>query len=90
MRHRIRIGVAALLGAGAIIGLVAATWHDNDEGDPCSLRSTEGLYGISCVGALQPGPGTPFGPAAMVGYIRGDGRGRYFGCLLYTSPSPRD
>jgi hypothetical protein len=79
MRHRIRILCAALVGAGAIFGLVAASWHDEEGAGLCSFHNTEGLYGISCVGALQPGPGTPFGPAAMVGYIRGDGRGRFFG-----------
>jgi len=80
MSHRLRrIIVASVLGLVAVFGLARAAAHDDDGQNVCSFRSTEGLYGISCVGALQPGPGTPFGPAAMVGYIRGDGRGRYFG-----------
>ena len=43
---------------------------------------------VACVGALQAGPGTPFGPAAMVGYIRGDGRGRFFGDVSLNSGAP--
>lgn len=89
MSHRNRIVFLALLTVGAVFGLVAAAWHDDDNGGGvCSFRSTEGLYGISCVGALQPGPGTPFGPAAMVGYIRGDGRGRFFGDVSLNTGAP--
>src|SRR5215831_18708392 len=86
MRHRKRqFVVASLLALVGVFGLTRASAHDDEGQNVCSFRDTEGLYGISCVGALQPGPGTPFGPAAMVGYIRGDGRGRFFGDVSLNS-----
>ena len=89
MNHRLRISLAVLLGVGGVLGLAAASWHDDEDGaGVCSFRNTEGLYGISCVGALQPGPGTTFGPAAMVGYIRGDGHGRFFGDVSLNTGAP--
>jgi len=89
MNHRsIRILAASVLGLGSALVLGAAAWHDDDGLNVCSFRSTEGLYGITCVGSLQPGPGAPFGPAAMVGYVRGDGRGGFSGDVSLNTGAP--
>jgi hypothetical protein len=84
----IRILAACVVGLGAVLVLGAAAWRDDDGQNVCGFRNTEGLYGISCVGSLQPGPGAPFGPASMVGYIRGDGHGRFFGDISLNTGAP--
>ena len=53
----------------AVFWLSPAASHEDQDQNVCSFRDTEGLYGISCVGALQPGPEIRlFGPlrAAVV------------------------
>jgi hypothetical protein len=75
----------ALAGTLAIGGLVLAGMTPaRSEASPvraCSFRNTEGLYGFNCTGFFPPTtPGsTALQPIGFVGFVRGDGAGRFFG-----------
>lgn len=72
----------ALAAAVSALGLV----HGGTpaEGRPvrfCSFRNTEALYGFNCTGFFPPTtPGSAaLQPIGFVGFVRGDGRGRFYG-----------
>jgi hypothetical protein len=75
----------ALAGSLAIGGLLLAGMTPaRSEASPvraCSFRNTEGLYGFNCSGFFPPTtPGsTALQPIGFVGFVRGDGAGRFFG-----------
>ena len=72
----------ALAAALSALGLVHG--GSSAEGRPiraCSFRNTEALYGFNCTGFFPPTtPGSAaLQPIGFVGFVRGDGRGRFFG-----------
>jgi hypothetical protein len=75
-----RTAIVAALFVTILVGAGFAE-EGNDPGRACSFRNTEGLYGFNCTGFFPPTtPGaTALQPIGFVGYVRSDGRGRFFG-----------
>jgi len=74
------LALAAALAAG---GLIQGGSPARSEGrtQACSFRNTEALYGFNCTGFFPPTTvgSTALQPIGFVGFVRGDGKGRFFG-----------
>jgi len=68
---------------GVMLSLQSARAEERPASKPrsCSFRNTEGLYGFNCTGFFPPTtPGsTALQPIGFVGFVRGDGKGRFHG-----------
>lgn len=82
MRVQGKLAVLAVV-AGAVLAGSEIRAEDRHASRPrsCSFRNTEGLYGFNCTGFFPPTtPGaSTLQPIGFVGYVRGDGRGRFYG-----------
>ena len=75
------LALAAALCAGGLIHGGSPARSEGRSTKACSFRNTEGLYGFNCTGFFPPTtPGSSaLQPIGFVGFVRGDGKGRFFG-----------
>jgi len=75
------LALAAALSAGGLIHGGNPALSEGRSTQACSFRNTEGLYGFNCMGFFPPTtPGSStLQPIGFVGFVRGDGRSRFFG-----------
>ena len=83
MIRKYRTAVFVALLVSAIVGTTWGADPNARSARSCSFRNTEGLYGFNCTGFFPPTPpastSDALQPIGFVGYVRGDGHGRFYG-----------